>query len=142
MPARYHIYPQFQLKFVSIWGKTELAELMALATRYSLDPDFDSKNRMLVDLSDLKDAKATFRDVFALNGFYERTFAAPDTPMSVAISAPTGLGYGLARMFSALTSGKPLMHVEIFRSVSDAATYLNIDLDKLKDTQNAQAKTL
>lgn len=127
MPAEYAIIHELNLKYVSVEGETNLSELRDLAREYIDDPMFSLKQRQLIDLSMLTDAKAKFLDVLTLRNFYLREYGQPDKPVPVAIYAPTDLGYGISRMFSSLMLGQKLMLIKIFERKIDALSWLNID---------------
>lgn len=135
MPAAFFIDPQNKLKFVHISGKTHLHELRSLAEEYFASPQFSDEIRYLVDLSELTDAEAKFRDVFALVGFYKRMLKTLEKPIDVAIFAPSDLGYGISRMFATLMKGGNAMQVRIFSDMSDALQWLDlrhVNVDELK----------
>ena len=115
MTATYRIFPDAQLKHVIVSGHTELSELRDLANRFFEDPQFSTKLRQLIDLSELTDAKARFIDVFSLRNFYLRKYGTPPSPVPVAIVAPTDLGYGISKMFATLMTGQQAMSISIFR---------------------------
>lgn len=127
MPAQYTIYPDLNLKYVEISGKTHLYELRDLAEQYFQDPQFDIEHRFLVDLTDLVNARSGFLDVFSLHGFYKRKYGLRDKPVQVAIVAPSDLAYGISRMFSALMAGRKIMWVQIFDDIDSASGWLELD---------------
>ena len=127
MSATYTIIDELNLKLVNIEGETNLSELRDLAREYVDDPMFSIKQSQLIDLSGLTDAKAKFLDVLTLRNFYLRAYSQPERPVSVAIYAPTDLGYGISRMFSSLMLGQRLMSIKIFERKIDALAWLNID---------------
>lgn len=127
MAARYQILPEQQLKYVHIVAETSLQELRTLAQKYRADAQYSEALRQLIDLSGLTATEAGFSDVLTLRNFYNRTFAPVSQPIRVAIFAPTSLGYGMARMFSSIMLGSPVMKVEIFANRADALAWLRID---------------
>ena len=133
MPVSYQVYPALRLKHVRVSQKTNLEELKDAASRYFEDPAFSPDNRFLVDLSELTDARARFRDVFSLKGFYRRGLGNLDNPINVAIAAPGDLAYGISHMFFMLMLGSKTMNVRIFSSVLEALSWLEIDPDAFTD---------
>ncbi|GAB5447421.1 MAG: hypothetical protein Gyms2KO_22940 [Gymnodinialimonas sp.] len=97
------------------------------ALNFFEDPEFRKDIRFLVDLDELSDARARFRDVFSLKGFYQRGFGKLDRPVDVAIAAPSDLGYGISHMFYMLMLDHKTMNVRIFSSISEALTWLQVD---------------
>lgn len=127
MPAKYKIIGSLNLKYVTISGSTNLAELRELARIYLEDPLFSLQQSQFIDLEALTDAKARFMDVFTLRNFYLREYGPVDEPVRVAMYAPSGLAYGVCRMFSSLMSGQKLMSIQIFEHKNDALEWLDIN---------------
>lgn len=127
MAAKYEIIDSLNLKYVTISGSTNLAELRDLARNYLDDPLFSLEQSQFIDLEALTDAKARFMDVFTLRNFYLREYGPVDEPVRVAMYAPSSLGYGVCRMFSSLMSGQKLMSIKIFERKNDALEWLDIN---------------
>jgi hypothetical protein len=123
------------LKYVHVTGKINLKELRALAEIYLDDPKFSADLRFLVDLTQLIDARAKFMDVFTLKGYYEKRLGHLGNPVEVVIVAPTDLGYGISRMFSALMSDGKIMRVRIVDDMESAANVLQLQATTLLDLQ-------
>ena len=127
MAAKYRIFQEHGLKLVEISHETDLAELRSLATQYFEDPIFSPTHRQLIDLSKVKDAKASFIDVFTLRNFYLRGYRGVDEPVKIAIFAPTDLTYGISKMFSSLMIGQKIMRISVHSTLDTAAEALGFD---------------
>lgn len=131
MPAAYVIFPTVKLKYVTVTGATHLEELRSLATQYRDDPQYSPELRQLVDLSGLTAARSKFIDVLTLRNFYIRNFGPLESPIPVAIFAPTDMGYGIAMMFSSLMVGQSVMKVRVFDRREAALEWLGVSEDVL-----------
>ena len=127
LSVSYKIYRDLKLKHVLVRGRTDLIEVKDAASNYFEDPEFRKDIRFLVDLDEFSDARAYFKEVFSLKGFYQRGFGILDRPIDVAISAPSDLGYGISHIFYMLMLDRTTMNVENFPSISEALTWLQVD---------------
>lgn len=141
MSAKYIVNPKLLLKYVNVQGTTDISELYSLALMYFDDPLFSDDNRIIIDLTHLKNAKAKFKDVMKLKRIYSDRFRHTGKVVQIAIIAPTSLGYGVSRMFASIAATGKVMKVNIYRDVADAAHYFSLklnDIDECKliiDTQ-------
>lgn len=131
MPASYRIYPVELLKYVHVTETIELAELLELTEQYFRDPMYDVGHRMLVDLRDLRQSSAGFREAIALYGRYRQVARAENPPTLVAIVAPTDFSFGMSKMFFSVASMGNVMRIRIFETMPEAGTWLSLTADTL-----------
>jgi hypothetical protein len=136
MTATYELRTDLRLKYVHIAGETHLRELRDIASLYAKDPLFSVQNRFVVDLLDLGQARAGFRDVFALKAIYETHFKDIEEPVDVAIVTSSVLGHGISRIFATLMAAEKIMRVRIFKTFDEAAVFLNLPAEELHALRN------
>lgn len=142
MPITFEILENLSLKIVKISGYACPEELYQAAQQYFQNPHHTKVKKIYVDLSQLKDARAKFKDVYKLSGIYRQGLRQNGHVISVAIVAPTKLGLGISRMFSSIMAVGSVMNVEVFKDRDSAVEWLAIEGSQFLDANNVNAKAI
>jgi hypothetical protein len=120
MPESFEIDPQRELVICRAWGSLSDDELRAHYKRLMADPNFRPGYRQIADLREVTDFTVdsrTIEEVARMQVFEPGTRR--------AFIAPTGVAYGLARMFSthSAASGQDL---RVFNNAASAEAWLAV----------------
>lgn len=132
MPITYTIRTDLKLIIIKHSGSVPDEEFLQAYKQLALDKNFDITYDRLIDLrntdSHVRSAEALGKLAKASEQRHVGTNPAPKT----AVLAPKDLSYGLARMYSALSSDTN-RELAVFKSVEEVLAWLNIPSDILSD---------
>ena len=120
MPESYEIDPERQLIICRAWGELSNADLREHYRRLAADPAFSPDYAQLADLCDVTDFSV---DSAMIESTARTSIFSPGTRR--AFVAPSGIAFGLARMFAAHSSAGG-QNLEVFSDLGEAAAWLGL----------------
>ena len=120
MPESFEIHPERQLVTCRMWGTMTNEDLRGHYERLVADPAFNPEYRQLGDVRDVTDFAVDSRAIEEVARM--RVFTAGARR---AFIAPTGVAYGLTRMFS-MYSASDGQVMEVFTDAGNAEEWLGL----------------
>jgi hypothetical protein len=121
MPIRYVVCCTRRVVLTTWSGFVAVDEIVRNAKRLCVDPDFNSSFSELIDLGDFSGTNATAADL--------SYFSEEDDPFSLgarrAVSAPSELAFGMARMYEILRGESG--NFVVFHTLEEACQWLGVE---------------
>ncbi len=122
MPISYHIDVERRLVLTRASGTLTDADVLALKTRLTQDPDFVPGMRELSDCRGIERLDVTPAGVRAMVQQDQRQGA--DGPHRLALVLSKDVAFGMARMYQSLAGSNEQDHVGVFRDIDEAKAWL------------------
>lgn len=124
MPASYQIFSDEGFVVARYWGDVTLSDVTGILESYQADPGFRADLPFLVDLSEMRSTSASFGDISAALGMFNRAYSRLGTTTRMGFCAPSGLSYGMARMFVTLASMSDRVRASVHRDLDEARAWV------------------
>ena len=126
MPSTSLVCVPYHLVITSCYGELAIREIQADAARLRDHPEFRPDFRQLIDLSHVVKLHLNFRELYQLKHACD-----PFSNLGKrAVFAPSDLTFGMSRMYQSILNTS---HFEVFRSLSEALGWLELDPAALED---------
>lgn len=129
MPLRYVILDDQKLLLVRGTGIIEKSDLADFFEDHETARRLPEVRREFIDLAGMHDIEVRFLDVMQVAKTSLTKFAQRRSPVTLAFYAPTGLAFGMARMFEMAVGDSSLVSISVFETVPEALQCLGLPED-------------
>lgn len=124
MPSEYRIFPEDGLVVLRLNGQITMAGVREMFESYLRDPIANPQDDFLVDLSAVTEFDIDFQAMLAYVSQSEQNAPARAPGTKTAMLAASDVAFGISRMYQSLAEGRLDHEIGVFRTRSEAMTFL------------------